>query len=322
MVDGNKEKQGKRMNQLNKNFFTDLLPRPQMVSEATEQSRSRPLVVELLIAMLVFVIGLCLQSAVVSAIWMFMILTLGINGSFSAYIITSLFSTIVTTGVVVFYCRVIENRKLPTMGFRKQGFISEYLIGFAVGTVMFTTAIVICCFTGTLDYKGVSLTIPWPLLTFFLIGYMLQGMSEEAMCRGYLTVSIARRQSLGLAALLSSISFSALHFMNPNTSPIAFINLFMFGVFAATYFIKRGDIWGIAAIHSSWNFVQGNIFGIPVSGVDNDAAVLRFIPTLHGTLINGGDFGLEGGLAVTFVLVVATILVLMTKSRNVYAPLD
>lgn len=66
-----------------------------------------------------------------------------------------------------------------------------------------------------------------------------------------------------------------------------------------------------------WNFAQGNIFGVSVSGMDIMASVFSFVPTNEGELINGGTFGLEGGLAVTIVLILATIAVLLVKVRPV-----
>jgi hypothetical protein len=35
------------------------------------------------------------------------------------------------------------------------------------------------------------------------------------------------------------------------------------------------------------------------------------------TLVNGGDFGLEGGILVTIILVVGTVVMLMTKQKDV-----
>ncbi len=66
-----------------------------------------------------------------------------------------------------------------------------------------------------------------------------------------------------------------------------------------------------------WNFAQGNIFGVSVSGMDIMASVFSFAPTNEGELINGGTFGLEGGLAVTIVLILATIAVLLVKAKPV-----
>jgi hypothetical protein len=94
------------------------------------------------------------------------------------------------------------------------------------------------------------------------------------------------------------------------------INLVLFGLFASVYTLKANSIWGICAFHSIWNFAQGNIFGIPVSGLSLNASVFSFKPTDSGTLFNGGGFGLEGGLAVTIVLVVSIIITMTVKGRT------
>jgi membrane protease YdiL (CAAX protease family) len=83
----------------------------------------------------------------------------------------------------------------------------------------------------------------------------------------------------------------------------------------AVYLLKRGNIWGAGAIHSMWNFTQGNIFGIQVSGIDKLPSIFAFDASQSGELINGGAFGLEGGLAVTIVLALAIIIALLLKSK-------
>lgn len=131
-------------------------------------------------------------------------------------------------------------------------------------------------------------------------------------------MSIARKDTrVWLGIIVSSIAFAALHLGNSGISPLALVNLALFGVFAGVYFIQRGNIWGVAAIHSIWNFAQGNIFGILVSG--NDFGITIFEATINEemTLVNGGDFGLEGGILTTIVLVVATVITLCTKQKGV-----
>ena len=70
------------------------------------------------------------------------------------------------------------------------------------------------------------------------------------------------------------------------------MNLTLFGVFASVYFIKRGNIWGIGAIHSIWNFAQGHFYGIKVSGMDSSCSLLNSVFVDGKDLINGGNFGI------------------------------
>lgn len=57
------------------------------------------------------------------------------------------------------------------------------------------------------------------------------------------------------------------------------------------------------------NMTQGQVLGIPVSGVPRDAAVLDFgAATDASGLLSGGEFGLEDSLVVTALMVLACVL--------------
>ena len=129
-------------------------------------------------------------------------------------------------------------------------------------------------------------------------------------------ISIASRNSVVLAVFSNSILFSLLHILNKGITVFAIINLTLFGVFASLYVLKTNNIWGICAIHTMWNFAQGNIFGIKVSGMDTIVSLFSFVPTSEGKLLNGGAFGLEGGLSVTIILCLSIVAVLLVKGRE------
>ena len=85
---------------------------------------------------------------------------------------------------------------------------------------------------------------------------------------------------------------------------LAYINIFLFGLFLALLFIRFENIWIVGALHSIWNFAQGNLFGIQVSGMQLQPSLIKSDVKEGWELINGGSFGVEGGLAVTVVLAV------------------
>lgn len=233
----------------------------------------------------------------------------------NAYTIVMLFSTIAMTLLTMLFCKLIQKRKMTTLGFVKKGILKEYGLGLIIGFVIFSLAILFCVVTGSLELSGISSTFAILPFILFFVGYMIQGMAEEVLCRGYLMVSIGRRYPMWVAVLLNSLFFAALHLGNAGMSVLAFINLTLFGVFASVYFIKRGSIWGIGAIHSIWNFVQGNFYGVKVSGMETSCTVFESLVVESKTLINGGDFGLEGGLAVTLVLVIGTVILLLSPAK-------
>lgn len=218
--------------------------------------------------------------------------------------------------LTMLFCKVIQKRKMRSLGFRKEGMLKEYGIGLVVGFAIFTIAVLLCVITGSLKL-GASGNFALCTWILFGLGYMIQGMAEEVLCRSYLMTSIARRYPMWVAVILNALFFAALHLGNSGISFLAFVNLALFGVFASVYFIKRGNIWGIGAIHSIWNFVQGNFYGIKVSGMDTSCSVFASTMTEGRDLINGGAFGLEGGLAVTIVLVAGTLFLLTKPAKDV-----
>lgn len=206
------------------------------------------------------------------------------------------------------------------MGFNGKNAVGQYFAGLLVGFVMMSACVAISWASGSMKFTGFTLGGGIGLLLCFLIGFVLQGMSEEVFLRGYFMMSVAGKNSILLAVISNAIIFAVLHLFNPGVSVIGILNLILFGLFASVYTLKMNSIWGICAVHSIWNFAQGNLFGIKVSGMDAKVSVLSFLPTETGTLINGGDFGLEGGLAVTIVLALSTLIVLMLPGKEIAMP--
>lgn len=233
-----------------------------------------------------------------------------------AMVVIMLFANAGMILVALLFCKLIQKRKMTTVGFQKPGMWKEYLGGLGVGFVIFTVAVLLCVVTGSLKLQGLSSTFSIGIFVLFLLGYLIQGMAEEVLCRGYFLVSVSRRYPLAVGILANSVVFAALHLLNNGITVLAFINLVLFGVFASVYFIKRGNIWGVGALHSIWNLAQGNIYGIRVSGMQTSCSILSSEMVAGRELINGGDFGLEGGLAVTIVLVAGTLILLATKQQR------
>ena len=69
-----------------------------------------------------------------------------------------------------------------------------------------------------------------------------------------------------------------------------------------------------------WNFAQGNFFGILVSGNNFGPSVFRFDSVSGMELVNGGAFGMEGGIATAIVLTVSIIVVMLLKPREMNRP--
>ncbi|MCQ2429257.1 MAG: CPBP family intramembrane metalloprotease [Clostridia bacterium] len=333
----------------------DMFPETYMLHEA-KQARTRVLrpVVTVLIAVLLFVIASTVEGMILgtcTAVWIFTddavtekISAAGgilADGDLNAYIenitetindamahqpiwliLVQLFLTAAVIVTVLIYALKIEKRSAASLGLHRRGLIPEYAAGLLIGAVIFSGAVGICALSGSITLTPAE-SVNVPLLLAFFVGFLVQGFSEELLCRGLLMVSLSRGNPVWACVTVNSLFFAILHLGNPGISLLAFLNLALFGVFASLYTLRRGSLWGIAALHSVWNFVQGNLWGISVSGMSAMPSVFR---TALGTekadvLFNGGAFGLEGGIGVTIVLVLGIgVLLFMPTKRSEIAP--
>ncbi len=309
-----------------------LLPSVQMLEEAKASGRGYKLWKEILLFLLVFfitqtVVSVPVSIATVAAVFSsdtFMnmieeiaagnavavdeVVTQVMNAMPDWLMVVQLFSTALATAGAVFYCRVFEKRSLSSMGLHRRGILREYGIGVIIGILLISACVGLCMLTGSLTLKAASFSpLMWVL---FLLGFLIQGMSEEVICRGYMMVSVSRKNALWLAVLTNSVVFGLLHLGNPGFGALPMLNIVLFGILESVYVIKRGSLWGACAIHSLWNFFQGNVFGISVSGTGSGASPLSATMTEGHEWINGGSFGLEGGLAVTLIIGAVTLLML------------
>lgn len=305
------------------------LAKPEAVIKAQEKQRGMNWFLEILVFIAVSLVGGVAQILCMLPIEMLMLSQNGmyqaaleagdVEGATAAamqiaasdfYMVASLVATIGMTAVTIAFCRFIQKRRMEAIGFTRQRAGKDYLIGFGMGFVAFSASVLLCVLTGTLKIDGLSGSFNIGVFILFTVGFMLQGMSEEVICRGYLMVSIGRRYSMWVAILSNSLIFASLHLFNNGISVLAFINLVLYGIFASLYFIERGSIWGVAAFHSVWNLVQGNFWGLRVSGMTAECSVFGSTLVDNRDIINGGAFGPEGGLAVTIVLTVGIVVLL------------
>lgn len=218
----------------------------------------------------------------------------------------------------IIYCKFFEKRSIASLGIRKGNVGLEYGLGALIGLTMYALTVLIAYLCGAVDIN-ISSKMSFAII-LFLFAFIVQGAGEEIFVRGYFMTSVARDYKVVLAVVFSSAVFSILHGANAGAGLIALINIFLFGVFEAIYILKRGDIWGACAIHSLWNFAQGNLFGSNVSGMLKMPSLLELTANPEMINANGGAFGLEGGFACTIVIIIAIAILLLVKPKQSELP--
>ena len=232
--------------------------------------------------------------------WLFSVLPL----DWDEFLI-ELFITAIPMTFFILYVLAFERRNLRSIGFSKDRIFKSYGIGLLIGFLLFSSAL--CIGVLTRQYRFVGVDTVSPILLFYFLGYMVQGMHEEVLCRGYMMISMARKNPLWVGVLSNSLLFALIHIANPGFGPAAILNIFLVGVIFSLFMIKFDNIWVNGAMHSVWNYVQGCVFGLSVSGMDDTASLFRF-EQLNENPWAGGLFGMESSLIVSLILIITTIL--------------
>lgn len=201
------------------------------------------------------------------------------------------------------WTRKVEKRPIRTLGFYKENFLSALFKGYGLGLSLFILALAGLVVLGQYQFDSIHLDTYSLVFTLFTIPFwILQGTAEELVTRAWLIPQLAKRTNLKVAIIISSSLFTLLHLGNPGITFLSAIDLFLFGVAMSLYLLKTDTIWGIGGIHGAWNFAQGNLFGVLVSGQSSGTSIMKFIPQGNQDWLSGGSFGIEGSIVSSIIL--------------------
>lgn len=193
------------------------------------------------------------------------------------------------------------------------GWMRHFVFGLAVGAASITLAVAIASAMGDLNIAWNTASsineVSQTLLISFIV-FSTAAAFEEVLFRGYLLQTFARSGLAWVAILLTSIFFGAVHLGNPNAGYISSMNTALAGVWFGIAYLKTRDLWFVWAMHLMWNWMQGSIFGIEVSGLRElvPAPLMREVDG-GPTWLTGGEYGIEGGIACTAALILSTLAI-------------
>ena len=217
------------------------------------------------------------------------------------------------------WLRWSSKRPFRTLGLEKRDALPRALGGALVAGLMIAVTAVLAIIAGAEPVKSQTSGITaLGIGLLSLLAYLVQGPAEEVLFRGWLLPVIGARYRPWIGVLVSSAVFSLAHATSSGITLLAFLNLLLFGIFAAVYALAEGGLWGICVWHAVWNWAQGDLLGFALDGTPH-SGLLTSIRASGLDLITGGAFGLEGGLAATAVLVIAIGTIATISGRR--APL-
>lgn len=225
---------------------------------------------------------------------------------------TELLSSVVAVAIAVagywVFTRFIERK--PFNDFALAGAGREWLFGVAIAVTIMTAIVGVMALGGgyrIAGYNGAH------VLVKMLAIALTSGVIEEILLRGLFFRMIEKWLGSWTALFLSAALFGLAHIANPNSSWLAaFAIALEAGILLAALYMLTRRLWAAIGLHMAWNFTQGGVYGVAVSGFESDGLIR---PIIGGPdLLTGGAFGAEASLP-AIILCTATGLYFLYRAR-------
>jgi membrane protease YdiL (CAAX protease family) len=187
--------------------------------------------------------------------------------------------------------RLVERRKVADLQPAK--FPMHVATGWLLGTAIMVVAALAMVAAGAMELH--TATSPANLIGPFVILGLMPGITEEIIARGILFRVVEEGLGSWFALVFSAALFGGGHFANPNATAWSSIAIAIeAGLLLGMAYAWTRSLWFVMALHAAWNFTQGGLLGIPVSGFHVDGLMTS---STHGPeLLSGGAFGAEASV--------------------------
>jgi membrane protease YdiL (CAAX protease family) len=223
----------------------------------------------------------------------------GIVGRIGAMVV-GVVATAATYALVV---HLLERRRASELSLKGAG--TELALGVALGASLFTAVVGALWLLGYYHVTGVG---GWSAAAGALAGCVISGAVEEIMFRGVVFRNLEDLVGTWASLAISAALFGLLHIANPHASIWAAVAIAVeAGFLLGAGFVLTRRLWLVMGIHIAWNFTQGGVFGVTVSGWRASGLITS---TLTGPpFLSGGPFGAEASVfAVTICLAAGVFL--------------
>lgn len=227
----------------------------------------------------------------------------------------SLVACAVLLGIYAALCRKIEKRRVTELSLRRLA--PDLTAGCLIGTICIVVSILGMWLAGV--YRGRVSTPDMDVIVHDLFFFIFAATGEELICRALLLRMIEERWGTTIALVVSCLAFGFFHYFNDGASVWSCIAITVTAVEAASFLYSR-TLWMPIGSHLAWNFVQGNVFGIAVSGHNMGGSFLQ--ADLSGPdILTGGDFGMEASIiTVVLTTAIAAGLIWFAVRKGRYLP--
>lgn len=200
---------------------------------------------------------------------------------------------LVATIAVLLARRHLDHQSFVSLGLAPSRPFADLLFGFGVSAVIVAAAIGVQVALGWATVQSGGATTGQAFLVFVGSAATIAWW-EELVFRGYVLQNLIEGLGRPSAVTTSVILTGLFHVANPHATVTSTLIIAAIGYMHIVAYLLTRQLWLTLGLHAGWNFAQGGLFGLPVSGRPS-ASVLS--TSLTGpSWASGGPFGLEASL--------------------------
>ena len=287
----------------------------------TDMPTGQFLVKKFLVFWLCYIVGLFVAEGLVILLHLAAGKNMLVGDVFDAQTITLItyYGYAVMAAVTLLYWRLVEKKPLSAMGLTK-GF-GSYFVGILASILLLAVSVIAIILTGNMEYGGFIENADLPAILLLIGGFVIQGATEEILCRGLVFHALKEKASLPAAIIVSTIVFIIPHWSSLFASGISYglvgvANLILISIIFSLLTVRFRSIWAACGLHSFWNAILYSVLGLNLSGNDETVAAIFSIRSAGKNLFNGGEYGIEASIITTIVLGLAAVLLYVTNKRK------
>ena len=301
-----------------KQFLKNISP----FNDRTEMSTSLFVIKKILAFWLCYIAGLFIAEGAIIILHFALGKNMLVGDVFDAQTITLImyYGYIVMAGVALLYWKMIEKKPLSEMGLTKR--FGNYFAGVLVGVVLLAVSVVAIILTGNIEYHGIYENVDVLMILLLFGGFIIQGATEEILCRGIVLHTLKERTSVAVAIDISTILFIMPHCSSLFEQGFVYgiwgiCNLALISTVVSLLTIRFKSIWAACGLHSFWNAILYSVLGLNLSGNDETVTAIFKMQSVGKNIWNGGEYGIEASIITTVVLTIATVCTIWYVNRNV-----
>ena len=219
---------------------------------------------------------------------------------------------IVMAGVALLYWKLIEKKPLSEMGLTKR--FGNYLIGILAGVLLLAVSVAAIVFTGSIKYHGIYNNADILMILLLFGGFIIQGATEEILCRGIVLHTLKEKTSVAVAVNVSTVLFIMPHCSSLFEQGVVYgilgvCNLALISTIFSLLTIRFKSIWAACGLHSFWNAILYSVLGLNLSGNDETVTAIFNMQSVGKNIWNGGEYGIEASIITTVVLAIAAAII-------------